>query len=278
MCDQNPAFTTGAFESIRADFERLVNEGALVICNSSGGIDSQALYLLLRDRVPRDQLVVIHADLGDRVEWEGVKSHIRDTIDGHPLHLAKAIYKDGSEKTLLNYIERRGMWPSSAARYCTSDLKRDPIAKVIRRIMDERGATVAINCMGIRADESSARAKALAWAPNKSLTNTKRTVFNCNPILSMTKPEAFAVVENAGQEPHWAYKSGMRRLSCCFCVLAGEKDLQRAGDLRPELAREYVELENRIGHTFRSGKSLAEIIGVTVEGGRETAEPVDSCI
>lgn len=247
-----------------------VEAGALVFCNHSGGKDSQALYLLLRDLVPAEQLVIIHADLGSDVEWEGVQDHIRATIDGRDLELAHAIYADGSSKDLLGYVERRGLWPSSSSRYCTSDLKRDPIAKQIRRIMDERGATRAINCMGLRAEESPNRAKAAAWEVNKRITNSKRTVFNCNPILSMLEANVFGVIAAADQQPHWAYRAGMPRLSCCFCVLAGKDDLALAAKLRPELAQRYVDLEAKIGHTFQNGRSLAEITGLQPAA----AEPV----
>lgn len=256
-------FTTTTFETIREQFMAEIEAGALVFCNHSGGKDSQAMYLLLRDVVPSDQLVVIHADLGSEVEWEGVREHIESNIDGRTLEVAHAIYQDGSAKDLLGYVERRGMWPSSSSRYCTSDLKRDPIAKQIRRIMNERGATRAINCMGLRAEESPNRAKAAAWKENGRLTNSKRIVFDCNPILSMLEANVFGVIAAAGQELHWAYRAGMPRLSCCFCVLAGKDDLALAAKLRPELAQKYVDLEAKIGHTFQNKRSLAEITGLT---------------
>lgn len=256
-------FTTTTFETIRDQFMAEVEAGALVFCNHSGGKDSQAMYLLLRDLVPADQLVVIHADLGNEVEWEGVKEHIVNNIDGRPLEIANAIYKDGSSKDLLGYVEKRGMWPSSSSRYCTSDLKRDPIAVQIRRIMDERGVKRAINCMGLRAEESPSRAKKAAWKLNTRISNTKRTVFDCNPILSMLEANVYGVIAQAGQELHWAYKAGMPRLSCCFCVLAGKDDLALAAKLRPELAQKYVDLEAKIGHTFQNKRSLAEITGLT---------------
>ena len=103
---------------------QLVQQGALVFCNHSGGKDSQAMYLLLRRYVPRKQLVIIHADLGSEVEWDGVKEHIRATTDARPLELAYAYWNTGKPKDLLGYIEQRGKWPSKGQRYCTSDLLR----------------------------------------------------------------------------------------------------------------------------------------------------------
>lgn len=257
------SFTTTTFEEIRSQFMAEVEAGALVFCNHSGGKDSQAMYLLLRDLVPADQLVVVHADLGNEVEWDGVKEHIINNIDGRPLEIAHAIWKDGSSKTFLGMVEKRQMWPSAGVRQCTSDLKRGPIAKVIRRIMKERGVSRAINCMGLRAEESANRAKAEAWVVNNRLSAAGRTVFNCNPILSMLEVNVFGVIAAAGQEVHWAYKAGMSRLSCCFCIMASRDDLALAAKLRPELAQKYVDLEERIGHTFQHKRSLAEITGLT---------------
>ena len=73
-------------------------------------------------------------------------------------------------------------------------------------------------------------------------------------------------IEDAGQEPHWAYKAGMGRLSCCFCIMATKKDLTIAAKLQPALYRKYVELERRIDHTLSpTRKPLTEITGIEIE-------------
>ena len=263
-------FTTTTYETIKDQFQAEVQAGALVFCNHSAGKDSQAMYLLLRDIVPADQLVVIHADLGDRVEWDGVQDHIRATIDGRELLVEKAVDKEGNEKDLLQNVERRQMWPSPAQRWCTSDFKTTPLQKLIRRVMKERGATRAINCMGLRAEESAQRAKADVWVLNKKLSVAGRTVFNCLPIHSMQEVGVFNAIAQAGQKPHWAYGAGMTRLSCCFCIMASQADLRTAAKLRPELAQEYVNMEAKIGHTFQHKNSLADILGMQPAA----AEPV----
>ena len=144
-------------------FKAEVDNGALVVVNHSGGKDSQATYAVIRASVPADQIIVVHADLGDEVEHLGVQDHIRENIN-HDLLVAKAVWKDGSSKTLLNAIERRGMWPSSAARYCTSDLKRTPCEKVVRAQHDwVAKPRNVISCFGFRAEESAARSKRPTW-------------------------------------------------------------------------------------------------------------------
>ena len=87
------------------------------------------MTILLSQVVPRDQLVAVHAPLGE-VEWPGTVEHIKATIPpGVPLILAPV----ASGKTLLERVEERGMWPSPAARYCTAEHKRGPIERELRR-------------------------------------------------------------------------------------------------------------------------------------------------
>ena len=101
------------------DVDALIEAGAIFYVSHSGGKDSQAMYAILRQRIPHAQLVVIHADLG-RVEWTGVKAHIEANID-HPLNVVRA------NKGLLDMVRHRfatkpnvPSWPSSATRQCTS--------------------------------------------------------------------------------------------------------------------------------------------------------------
>ena len=248
------------------NIQKLIETGAIFYCSHSGGKDSQAMYTVLSKIVPANQMVVVHANLGN-VEWSGVIDHIKTNID-HELHVVAA------GKTFLEMVERRGMWPSPAYRQCTSDLKTGPIMKFIRNDLKTRGATVAINCMGLRAQESTARSKKIAFEINKKNTVNKRvqrTVYNWLPIFDMSEEEVFDTIYAANQKPFWAYgKRGElnSRLSCVFCIMGSKNDLQHGAQENPELFKQYVELENKIGHTmFMKGKnpvSLEDHIGIKV--------------
>jgi 3'-phosphoadenosine 5'-phosphosulfate sulfotransferase (PAPS reductase)/FAD synthetase len=256
-------FMTQTILQHHVEFTRLVEDGALVVINHSGGKDSQALYAVMSRLVPSDQIVVVHADLGDEVEHLGVQAHIRTNID-HTLHVAAPIWKDGTPKTLLNAIERRGKWPSAAQRYCTSDLKRGPCEKVIRRLAKETGRSVVINCFGFRAEESSARAKRPTFTKVKRNCTADREWLDFSPIHDLSTGEVFDIIRLAGQEPHPVYETGNERLSCVFCVLGSTNDLRNGAKLRPELFSRYVELEDKMEHTFRAGQSLREIVGASL--------------
>ena len=222
---------------------QLIKDGALVICDHSGGKDSQSMFAYLKALVPKEQLVVIHAHLPG-VDWEGVVEHIHNTIDGYEYHEVCA------GKTFLEMVERRGMWPGAETRQCTSDLKRGPIEKRIRAICKERGCNIVINCMGIRAEESSSRAKKNPWKLNIKNSVAGREWYEWYPIFEKKIDWVWDTIAESFQQPHWAYGAGMSRLSCCFCILASKNDLKTAATLRPDLLDTYDALERKINHTL----------------------------
>jgi hypothetical protein len=71
-----------------ATIERLRDDGALFVINHSAGKDSQAMTLALRGLIPAQQMVVVHADLGE-VEWPGNLDHISRTIGDLPLQICR---------------------------------------------------------------------------------------------------------------------------------------------------------------------------------------------
>jgi len=257
----------------------LVARGAHFYVGHSGGKDSQAMYILLRALVPAAQLHVIHADLGE-VEWTGVKDHIRDTIDGELL-IAKAIHADGSPKDFFSAVRARRVsldtptkkhpnarhdapaFPSSAARFCTSDLKRDPIWKIIRA----SGHSLVVNCVGIRGEESPRRAKVIAkrgtLTVNTKNNIDKREAYDWWPIAHYEIEEVWTTIREAGQQPHPAYADGNERLSCVFCIFGSDNDLNHGAAKRPELLAKYAQLEADTRTTMFSNSSLKGRINVT---------------
>ena len=242
----------------------LIHRGALVAINSSGGKDSQAMAILLSRIVPHDQLIVVHAPLGE-VEWPGTIEHIEYTVPpGVPLILAHT----ASGKTLLERVQERGLWPGVRQRYCTGDLKRTPIERELRRYLKAHpqfGGRL-VNAMGMRAEESAARAKKTPWKRSDRNSKAGRSWFDWLPVFDLTEAQVFDVIRAAGQSPHSAYGMGMSRLSCVFCIMASRADLRTAARLQPALYRRYVRLEERIGHTLSpTGVPLPALTGVPVE-------------
>lgn len=240
--------------------------GALFVVNHSGGKDSQAMLIEVLRHVPAAQVLVVHATLGES-EWPGALEHAREQAEaaGVPFVVAEA------SKTFLGMVERRFQgrpevpsWPSASTRQCTSDLKRGPITREVRRYATAHGITRIVNCMGMRAAESSARAKKCPWAEHSAHGAAGRTWHDWLPIHDLSTAEVLATVRDAGQELHPAYALGNERLSCVFCIMASANDLRNGALHNPELYARYVEMERRTSYTLHmSRRSLTEITGVS---------------
>lgn len=240
------------------DIQELIEKKALFVINHSGGKDSQAMTIRLARIVPKDQLVIIHAHLPE-VEWDGSLEHIQDTSYGIPVLVCEAV------KTFFQMVDHRKRFPDAGRRQCTSDLKRGPIEKEIRKICRERGLSLIVNCMGMRSQESSNRAKLETFKLNKKNSVAGRTWYDYLPIHALTTKEVFQEIADAGQKPFWIYAKGMSRKSCCFCIMANQGDLRIAASLRPELYKRYVEKERELNFTLQmSRKTLVELTGVDV--------------
>ena len=230
--------------------QSLIEQGAVFFVSHSAGKDSQAAFLVISALVPPDQLVVVHAHLR-RAAWPGAIEHIEDTT-GTAVHVVAA------ELDLLEMVERRERWFSPRYRYCTSDAKRAPIDKFIRAEMTRRGATLGVDCTGLRADESRDRARKPIFKRLDRLCTRSRTVFAWLPIHGFTEVDVFATIEGAGQKPIYAYSLGNRRFSCVFCVMGCGGDLLNGAVRNPRLLKDYDAVERSTGHTLflHNGKPI----------------------
>lgn len=253
----------------------------IILVNSSAGKDSQAMldYLVELCRaqgVNLSKMVVVHCDLG-RVEWKGT----RELAERQAAHYGLRFEVVARDRDLLHQIEfERGNFPSNSARFCTSDQKTAQVNKLITKLVAElalgRPARI-LNCLGIRAQESPARAKKEPVSLDVKATNGKRIVTRWLPIFDWTIEQVWDRIRASGVEHHPAYDLGMSRLSCCFCVLARKSDLQIAAKHNPDLYQEYLAVEQRIGKTFSSKAKRPLSLRVIVEGdvdfaGEEGAE------
>ncbi len=248
----------------------------VILVNTSGGKDSMAMldYVVeLADAEGvRDRVRLVHADLR-RMEWGGVRELVEEHAAHYDLPLDIVTRPQGD---LVDHVEARGMWPSSTARYCTSDHKRGQIRKVMTRLakewkayrveytkdladLDSTRPCRILNCMGLRAEESPARAKRPVLSESNASTKTTRKVFDWLPIHSWTTDEVWARIRASGMRHHKAYDLGMPRLSCAFCIFAPKSALIVAAKHNPELLDTLCALEKKIDHKFRVDLSLAEV-------------------
>lgn len=233
-----------------------------IVINSSAGKDSLAMLdylvgLAIKQDVPMSRFLVAHADLGD-MEWKGTKELAEKQASHYGVKFQAIARPQGN---LLEHVRARGKWPSSKQRYCTSDHKRGQIEKVIRHLRSDRLVTKVLNCMGVRADESPARAKKRPLETNYRISTNLREVNNWLPIHNWTAAQVWDRIRPLGKLGliHPAYSLGMPRLSCCFCIFAPRNALMIAGQHNPDLLDKYVKVEQEIGHTFKKDFRIAAI-------------------
>lgn len=282
----------------------LLRNGAALLISVSGGKDSDAMlnYLVNRRALEgwQGEIILVHADLG-RAEWHYTPAYVQGLADRYGLELVIVQHPKGD---LIDRIwarhekdSSRPSWPSSKARYCTSDLKRAPIDVFIRNRFPSGNVVVT---MGLRAAESSARAKKAVWERREACCSKVRAVYNWLPIHSWSdeavwrqlmpnQPKTIEyykagwaqhqritkglgrstsiekyldlIVQREGRLPcHPAYILGNQRLSCALCVLGSRNDLINGAIHNPAVYEEYVKIEEITGFTFRPDVSLKNLL------------------
>jgi 3'-phosphoadenosine 5'-phosphosulfate sulfotransferase (PAPS reductase)/FAD synthetase len=270
---------------IPPSIKQRLDDGAAVAISISGGKDSQALLkavvLTLRNGGYTNEIFAIHADLG-RLEWAETYQHCEWMCSTLNVSLV-TVYKEreGKKIDLLDRWQERmhqlkgtgkPFWSSSKARYCTSDMKINPINKYLRKYQN------IISVEGIRWEESKARAEKERVYVRESITTKTRKATTWNAIIDWTTEDVW---ESCGQNSttlantrklyketgivngwwnfHPAYAKGNDRLSCSLCVLASLNDLENGIRHHPELARQLIAMEDESGFSFKHGKSLKSI-------------------
>jgi 3'-phosphoadenosine 5'-phosphosulfate sulfotransferase (PAPS reductase)/FAD synthetase len=277
----------------------------LVVVSTSGGKDSQvALDVTVaqcRAAGVLDRLVVVHADLGAD-EWPGTTDLVRAQCAhyGVPLVVCSrigqiktdsngALYAKGETfGDMHDYVSRRKAahvrgqqaskpaWYSPAVRFCTSEFKRSPIRSATQRIIDEwrkaapgrtKRACRVLSVQGLRADESSRRAKRVPLEKDDGFSSSRREVWTWLPVHGWTADDVWSTIRDSGVPYHWAYDVGMPRLSCSLCIFAPREALVLAGHYNRQRLLEKVQLEEATGDTFKADLALADVLE-EVDAGR----------
>lgn len=237
----------------------------VIVVNSSAGKDSQAMLHYVATLATAfgvlDRVVVAHAELEE--EWQGTKDLVAEHAAAYGLPV---YYMKRPQGSLLEHVAERGLWPSNGSRFCTSDHKRAQVAKVITDLATKatrrlRRPARVLNCIGIRRAESTKRGEKtpLALDARQTGKGTAKIVTTWYPIFELSLEEVWSTIAIAGTRPHRAYALGMPRLSCVFCVFAPKPALMLAGRHNRALLDRYVEVEEKIAHSFTKKLRIADV-------------------
>ncbi|EPJ0400744.1 phosphoadenosine phosphosulfate reductase family protein [Providencia rettgeri] len=145
----------------------------------------------------------------------------------------------------------KGRFPSTKARFCTFELKHEPIRQQIVIPALEKFDEV-ISWQGVRAQESPARAALPMWEDEADKT-AGLSVYR--PILNWTHEQVFDLAKKHSIKPNPLYLQGCSRVGCMPCIHARKSELAEIFTRFPEEIKRVSEWEKLVAACSRRGNS-----------------------
>lgn len=193
------------------------------ICGISGGKDSSALALYLRDRVP--EMEYFFCDTGAELP------ETYEFLTRLEVILGKPIARLNSERGFDHWFEVfRGALPSPQMRWCTKVMKIKPIEAWI-------GDEPAVSYVAIRADEAS----------RKGYISTKPNIESRFPFVEdgVDHDGVMKILDDAGiglpDYYEWRTRSG-----CYFCFFQRKAEWVGLAERHPELYERAIAIEKKV--------------------------------
>lgn len=229
-----------------------IPQGARVIASISGGKDSAAMALHLREQgIPFES---VFCDTG----WEhpDTYTYLREVLDPAigPIRWLKSD-RGGMEEL----VRSKAMFPSRVRRFCTEELKVVPLRQFflevcaaipdddppaeVRALRSELGDEFdvtaqqikVINVVGIRAEESPSRAEMSEWEVwGADYGKSRLPVMVWRPLLRWTGQDVIDIHKRHGLAPNPLYLRGASRVGCWPCIHARKAELALVAKESPE--------------------------------------------
>lgn len=152
----------------------------------------------------------------------------------------------------LDLILWKGRFPSTKTKFCTQFLKREPFQKqIIDPLLASKEFERIVSWVGIRRDESLARAEAPEWQMEFGDAETGAGLWLHQPLVNYTAEDVFAMRRRHGIKWNPLYEQGMGRVGCMPCINA------RKGEMR-EIARRFPEEIERVAEWERITSKAAK--------------------
>ena len=248
------------------------------IISISGGKDSTAT-LLLAQALEVDNMSAVFADTGhehpatydyvdylsestgiviERVcaDFSAQIAHKREYIKIHwakdgvsQSHIDRALeLLHPTGIPMLDLCLWKGRFPSTRRRFCSVELKRNPIyEQAILPLMDRY--SMVLSWQGIRRDESKAR---------QYLAETEDLgggLYHYRPILKWPVSAVFEAHKYMGIKPNPLYKQGMGRVGCMPCIHSTKSEVLEITKRFPEELQRLSEWERLVSRVSKRGCS-----------------------
>lgn len=193
------------------------------VCGISGGKDSSALAIYMRDRVP--EMEYFFCDTGAELPETYAYLAKLEVV------LGKKIVRLNSTRSFDHYFEVfRGTLPSPQMRWCTSLLKIKPLEDWI-------GEDEVISYVAIRADEKN----------RSGYVSTKPNIKTMFPFIDddIDHEGVVKILEDAGINLPDYYK-WRTRSGCYFCFFQRKAEWVGLADNHPDLFKRAIAIEQKI--------------------------------
>ena len=209
------------------------------ILSLSGGKDSAALAIYLRDRIP--QIEYIFHDTDKELEETYDYIHRLEAILGKPI--VRTTPEDSFDHWLKVY---RGMLPSNHRRWCTKMLKLKPFEAYVCD-------GPVINYVGLRADEN-----------RTGYISTKPNILAVYPFQDdgLVRADIIRILEDSGLGLPPYMDWGRSRSGCYFCFYQQVGEWQGLKERHPDLyekAKQYEKGQNGRKFSWVDGRSLDDV-------------------
>lgn len=209
-----------------------------IVC-FSGGKDSTALVLWAKANLPEFTTVFCDTGWEHPITYAYVEEINRTLLDGRLVTLQSEKYAD-----MMDCFLDHKMFANSFARFCTEDMKIEPLHRYFTSLDDE--VTVY---QGVRAEESDKRRTATEeqWVEAGGGYLMKR------PLLRWSAEMVFAQIKKHGLTPNAFYLMGLGRVGCWPCIHASLRDIKAYLIATPEIKPRLIEAEAAMRE--RTGKN-----------------------
>jgi 3'-phosphoadenosine 5'-phosphosulfate sulfotransferase (PAPS reductase)/FAD synthetase len=249
------------------------HEGKRIIASVSGGKDSAAMCLHLRELgIPFE---AVFADTG----WEARETYdyISDVLEPRigPITwlrsdvalpddleaIAQALEaRLGHYSAMVRWCLRKAMFPSRVRRYCTDELKVTPISAYLAPMAKDAPWDV-VNAVGIRAGESFARSQLPEWEACGFITSRElMAAWTWRPLREWSEADVVAIHKRHGLAPNPLYLRGASRVGCWPCIFARKAEVALVDALDPVRIEVIEELERVLTDRAKSrARERAEV-------------------
>lgn len=203
-----------------------------LVVSVSGGKDSTACMIALREAgLP---FRAVFADTG----WEAPETYAYlDTLRGifGPIDVVQAASKGtGEASAMRDRIIARAGFPARKQRWCSRELKIDPI-----RLYHDMIGEDAVSVVGLRAEESDERARLRELDDDDDWGG-----WVWRPLIAWSERDVFEAHRRANVPLNPLYERGHNRVGCYPCIYSRKEEIRLIADYHPERIDEIEELES----------------------------------